>query len=162
MAAETASRKRRPGASEVVAASVSNFSTEELLFEEVRLPASTMLFCPREAYASESLMLPGSEEDFYLSHEAARRANAMETLRILQCKPQRQLRLLQGASSASTPGRQALLEEAEARGLDGFLLPGERAVLLESNDQAILIDDDKKEGLTQQLLTDMFLKMSLT
>lgn len=48
---------------------------------------------------------------------------------------------------------------AEARGVDGVLC--DSVVLLLAPDSLVVVDDDKREGLTQQLISDMFIKMSL-
>ena len=89
----------------------------------------------------------------------------------LQYKPLAPLRLLQW--SPGTPAEQAhlgwLMAEASARCVDGAYLPDAgTVVLLESleaedvdDQKVVLIDDDKHDGQTQLLLTDMFTRMSL-
>eukprot|EP00931_Biecheleriopsis_adriatica_P116039 TRINITY_DN91756_c0_g1_i1.p1 TRINITY_DN91756_c0_g1~~TRINITY_DN91756_c0_g1_i1.p1 ORF type:complete len:165 (+),score=43.97 TRINITY_DN91756_c0_g1_i1:26-520(+) len=157
-------RKRRPGASEAAVAK----EVDTLLLEEIRLPASTMLYS--QAFPDADA-LPVGPHDFHLCHACAARSES----RIAQCKLQKASRVLAsvsadgkadacGCNAMGEPDwslRQELLEEAEARGLDGVLLTGRCLVLLQPAEQAFLIDDDKREGLAQQLLTDMFTKMSL-
>mmetsp|Transcript_17642 Transcript_17642/g.39943 ORF Transcript_17642/g.39943 Transcript_17642/m.39943 type:complete len:147 (-) Transcript_17642:193-633(-) len=143
--------KRKPG----VAAAAT--------FQEVRLPASTMLYSSEPANnAPDPRPWP---EEFALSHAGAREAGSGmgdAELRVLQWKPSSALQLLRLGDESASSARQELLEEAQARGLDGTLLPGGCMVSLREPDEHLaLIDDDKRDGLNQQLLTDMFTRMSL-
>merc|ERR1712151_436691 len=89
--------------------------------------------------------------------------------RLLQVKPRKALRLLRvDASDASIDSAgssslnllpKGLLEEADGRGLDGLMLMQLGiVVLLRPAEQVVLIDDDKRTGLRQELLTDMFMR----
>mmetsp|Transcript_48534 Transcript_48534/g.123100 ORF Transcript_48534/g.123100 Transcript_48534/m.123100 type:complete len:172 (+) Transcript_48534:122-637(+) len=160
-------RKRRPCGDEDAA----ELATAASPWEEVRLPASTMLFC------SEAARSAGCEDDgdrdwpeeFSLSHAVAS-ASCVEASRVLQWKPTSQLHLVRPAAQPAREAcplepdeaRRSALREAAARGADGALLAGGLVVALcEPSECLVLIDDDKKEGLSQQLLTDMFTRMNL-
>lgn len=172
-AEECTSRKRRPGAA-VPAAPAETIAERQL--QEIRLPASTMLFSRSDVEQDKQVELPllaGPGHEFSISHCDARQDVASDAgPRVLQFKPQKPLRVLRIVSTSacdlpsdavpmSADIRQELLTEAESRGLDGVLFSEGRVGLLHPEEQVVLIDDDKREGLAQQLLTDMFLKMSL-
>mmetsp|Transcript_57994 Transcript_57994/g.152757 ORF Transcript_57994/g.152757 Transcript_57994/m.152757 type:complete len:129 (+) Transcript_57994:70-456(+) len=99
---------------------------------------------------------------FHLCPDAARAAAppGEECRGLAQWKASSQLRLLRCADGAATLPYGDLVAEAEARCLDGVLLDGE-VTLLQPEERALLIDDDKRDGLSQQLLTDMFTRMSM-
>mmetsp|Transcript_52916 Transcript_52916/g.123866 ORF Transcript_52916/g.123866 Transcript_52916/m.123866 type:complete len:161 (+) Transcript_52916:55-537(+) len=134
---------------------------------ECRLPASTMLYCFLD---DEDCDWPGTSR-LTLFTLAASDANRMaeECLVVLpaqrmhQFKPSSSLRLLQVDSETLDTVQHAdmLSAEAEARALDGVLLPSHRVSLLRPEEDLVLIDNDVQEGVAQQLLTDMFSLMSL-
>mmetsp|Transcript_75053 Transcript_75053/g.174050 ORF Transcript_75053/g.174050 Transcript_75053/m.174050 type:complete len:158 (+) Transcript_75053:89-562(+) len=129
---------------------------------ELRLPVSTMLYSEGSESSDALSTCPVL---LSLSHAGARYSGGSGESRVLQWKPKVQLRLLQvdfGGAELEGLARQSALEEAAARGLDGALLPGAVGViLLQASERLVLIDDDKQDGFTQQLLTDMFTRMSL-
>mmetsp|Transcript_8373 Transcript_8373/g.15401 ORF Transcript_8373/g.15401 Transcript_8373/m.15401 type:complete len:184 (+) Transcript_8373:44-595(+) len=155
-----AGRKRKPGDRPPPRAARAN---EVAQLREVRLPASTMLYTAQE--------LDSDSREFFLHHSLARAASTnteacsdSAPARVRQVKARAALHLLhcEGAGSGMEACQlQELLEEASARSLDGVLLASQMVLLLQSSDQTVLIDDDKQDGLSQQLLTDMFLRMSL-
>merc|ERR1712232_384081 len=92
--------------------------------------------------------------DFHLNHADVVADDCQE--KIQQWKASSQLRLLRPLSACAgnaLPTRSELLQEAEARGLDGALVCGTVqdggcgiVALLRPDEQLLLIDDDKKEG----------------
>eukprot|EP00927_Polykrikos_kofoidii_P044715 TRINITY_DN38605_c0_g1_i1.p1 TRINITY_DN38605_c0_g1~~TRINITY_DN38605_c0_g1_i1.p1 ORF type:complete len:161 (+),score=33.65 TRINITY_DN38605_c0_g1_i1:143-625(+) len=142
-------------------------------FEDMRLPAFTMFYSGiatsgLPALPWESGCNTGENEDsdapkeFYLEHGDARSSFDEEPFRVLQWKASSQLRLLRASEGCEViPSHAELLAAAEMRGMDGFLSPGGRVTLLRPADKVRLIDDDKRDGLQQELLTDMFTRMSL-
>mmetsp|Transcript_69538 Transcript_69538/g.166735 ORF Transcript_69538/g.166735 Transcript_69538/m.166735 type:complete len:184 (+) Transcript_69538:73-624(+) len=163
-------RKRSAGASCVglntVAAAASASTCKH--FSERRLPAHTMVYCTLEGDAS----FPTEGTLFHLHEGVLRQQSPLP--RVWQFKPDGFLRLLE-ASSSDIAGPSAMLgspygllesmaelrSEAEARSLDGILLPSGGVCLLRPQERLLLIDDDKQEGCTQQLLSDMFSLMSI-
>mmetsp|Transcript_108982 Transcript_108982/g.222511 ORF Transcript_108982/g.222511 Transcript_108982/m.222511 type:complete len:178 (+) Transcript_108982:52-585(+) len=160
-------RKRKPGSESAAAAA-----------EELRLPASAMLYAaattaPSACSASSGscdaaqALSPVGPEEFFLSPGDARAAAMVpdgDGCRVLQWKPHESLQLLKGMPGViGQPSRQDFLAEASARGLDGFFSAGspQLVVLLRPDEQVALIDDDKRDGLKQELLTDMFTRISL-
>merc|ERR1719401_744902 len=148
--------------------------------EEVRLPASTMLYrrrpCqPQGATLSENGDVNNepcsSPENFGLNSDHASEFSLHpcyvldQTELVLQVRPKAALRLLRVIaqnSDLSDEHRRDLISEAEARSLDGLLvLESSIVILLRPAEQVTVVDDDKKEGINQQLLTDMFIRMSL-
>ena len=143
-------------------------------WEEVRLPVSTMLYSQAWPICDDSV--DEDEQEFHLCAACIRRSSQeMEdrpASRIVQSKLEKSLRLLKApgaavthrcerSESGSTPSasREELLEAAAARGLDGVLFPGGALALLAP--RLAVVDDDKQEGVMQQLISDMFTKMSL-
>ena len=149
-------------------------------WEEVRLPVSTMLYSPAWPICDDSV--DEDEQEFHLCAACIRRASPeMEdrrACRIVQSKLEKSLRLLKAPGaravthrcercdsgdspqpSASSASREELLEAAAARGLDGVLFPAGALALLAP--RLAVVDDDKQEGVMQQLISDMFTKMSL-
>mmetsp|Transcript_48221 Transcript_48221/g.76229 ORF Transcript_48221/g.76229 Transcript_48221/m.76229 type:complete len:168 (+) Transcript_48221:122-625(+) len=163
--------KRKPGCD-------TDIQNSESLLEEFRLPASTMLY--RNHIDQPAVLKEGLEEneelimspekfglrsdqplDFFLHS-----CDILDTSdQILQVRPKVAVQLLKvvsqnGVDISSDRGK-AFLSEAEARSLDGLLvLESSLVVLLRPAEQVTIVDDDKKEGLSQQLLTDMFTRMS--
>eukprot|EP00434_Breviolum_minutum_P045043 symbB.v1.2.040304.t1/scaffold7134.1/size13104/1 len=128
-------------------------------WEEVRLPLSAMLYSEARDDVS------GGEDEiqvFYLSVNCMHRAPKQErNVRIVQYKLLKSLRLLQvGTQSGATFALEELRAMAEARAVDGVLCNGMMVLL--ALDSLVTVDEDKQEGLTQQLISDMFLKMTLT
>merc|ERR1712039_493121 len=142
--------------------------------QESRLPASTMLFCAKAATnAAVDKAIDRDCVDYpelFRFHEAEIRdfADPMsgETLRVEQWKPSSALRLLSQqhlklpTADVSKPTPE-LLAEAHARCLDGVLLPSREVMLFNPEEKICLLDEYKQEGMTQQLITDMFTRMSL-
>merc|ERR1712032_19096 len=103
--------------------------------------------------------------------EAISRMGALSGhLRVVQAKPKAPLRVLhvvEVAGLAKHPARTELLAEADGRGLDGVFIqqspspPAGAVLLLRPQERVVLVDDDKREGVSQQLLSDMFTRMSL-
>ncbi|CAJ1451063.1 unnamed protein product [Effrenium voratum] len=134
---------------------------DDVPWEELRLPMSTMLF--GQACSGEEI------QEFHTCSSCALGLQMQDARpRMVQCKLLKALRLLRcpGAephcshSAEGEAGQAEALGLAERRGLDGLLLGNGRVVLL-APESLVLVDDDKREGLTQQLITDMFTKMSL-
>ncbi|CAE7382337.1 unnamed protein product [Symbiodinium necroappetens] len=128
-------------------------------WEEVRLPVSTMLYSQAWPVCDDSA--DDDEQDFHLSAASVRRSSlAMEedqkTGRVVQSKLDKSLRLLKAESEKN---RSELLGAAASRGLDGVLFPGGALTLLAP--RLAVVDDDKQDGVMQQLISDMFTKMSL-
>ncbi|OLQ06293.1 hypothetical protein AK812_SmicGene10410 [Symbiodinium microadriaticum] len=141
-------------------------------WEEVRLPVSTMLYSQAWPICDDSV--DEDEQEFHLCAACIRRSSQeMEdrpASRIVQSKLEKSLRLLKApgaavthrcerSESGSTPSasREELLEAAAARGLDGVLFPGGALALLAP--RLAVVDDDKQEGVMQQLISDMFTKI---
>ena len=155
------SRKRKPGSGALPAASQPNMLRE---LREVRLHPSTMLYTSQE--------VDSEIHEFGLHHALARSLLTKNeaccgsaSSRVLQMKARVALQLLlyEGGQNSGVPPsmQKELLEEASARSLDGILLDSQVVVLLQASDQTVLIDNDKQDGVSQQLLTDMFTRMSL-
>lgn len=117
-------------------------------------------------------MLPEGTTTFFVRDSDARVGLPADGQRVVQWKARAQLRLLQVAArlpgGAATQGAAAqepteeMLAEADSRALDGVHVASlGQVVLLRPRDHVALIDDDKQAGLSQQLLTDMFTRMSL-
>eukprot|EP00928_Gymnodinium_smaydae_P081021 TRINITY_DN64601_c0_g1_i1.p2 TRINITY_DN64601_c0_g1~~TRINITY_DN64601_c0_g1_i1.p2 ORF type:complete len:196 (-),score=55.12 TRINITY_DN64601_c0_g1_i1:254-841(-) len=148
---------RAAGRSDAVATALAVLENQE----EMPLGFGSFFLRQRDAEAAWLSDSKGKEND--------------EERRVLQWKPFSALRLLHLPAATAAlaafvgcppPPRARLLAEAERRSLDGILLElsegGAREVcLLRFQEQAALIDDDKREGTSQQLLTDMFTRMSL-
>lgn len=140
--------------------------------EDMRLPAFTMFYratpprllegsCADSGDGKDACLEEGPAE-FYFEDAAARESSVGEPCRVLQWKASSQLRLLRAADGCEAiPSLAELLAAAEARGMDGALVAERRVVLLRPADQVRLIDDDKRDGVKQELLTDMFMRMSL-
>ena len=132
------------------------------------MPVSTMLYSQAWPICDDSV--DEDEQEFHLCAACIRRA-----CRIVQSKLEKSLRLLKAPGaravtercdsgdspqpSASSASREELLEAAAARGLDGVLFPAGALALLAP--RLAVVDDDKQEGVMQQLISDMFTKMSL-
>ena len=112
----------------------------ENAMEEIRLPASTMLFS--QAWPGDGL------QEFQVRPGAGR---------WLQCRSVRALRLLRVPERGLSA--EELHEACAARAADGVAL-GDRLQLL-APELLVVVDDDKRQGLQQQLITDVFLKMGL-
>mmetsp|Transcript_35621 Transcript_35621/g.57290 ORF Transcript_35621/g.57290 Transcript_35621/m.57290 type:complete len:138 (-) Transcript_35621:173-586(-) len=123
-------------------------------WEEVRLPISAMLY-------SEALLGGDAIQEFYISPNCIYSACKMQDRhpRVAQYKLLKALRLIQVGLPSARWTSHDLLSMAEARGVDGVLC--DSVVLLLAPDSLAVVDDDKREGLTQQLISDMFIKMSL-
>ena len=134
---------------------------EQAPLEEVRLPASTMFYI---SLPKEESLPEGSVELrqlFALSLDLMDMSGSAGH-RIWQLRSPQSLRVLQAPRMAavSEEKREALLRQADGRSLDGVLLDSRTVVLLRQEDLRV-IDDDKRAGLSQELLTDMFTRMSL-
>lgn len=75
-----------------------------------------------------------------------------------QCRSLKSLRLLRVAPELGLSAEE-LRAACAAQGADGVAL-GDRLQLL-APELLVVVDDDKRQGLTQQLITDVFLKMAL-
>eukprot|EP00746_Dinoflagellata_sp_MGD_P000673 gnl/MRDRNA2_/MRDRNA2_101210_c0_seq1.p1 gnl/MRDRNA2_/MRDRNA2_101210_c0~~gnl/MRDRNA2_/MRDRNA2_101210_c0_seq1.p1 ORF type:complete len:164 (+),score=32.65 gnl/MRDRNA2_/MRDRNA2_101210_c0_seq1:72-494(+) len=134
------SRKRKPTSSEPVP------------LEEMRLPSSTMYYV---SVARETESIPDGPLEAVLDS-----SYLMQTpgYRIWQLRSTLQgLHFLRSTEDADV---EMMIKEAEGRGLDGVLRGSRNAILLQP-ESLDLIDDDKQPGLSQELITDMFTKMSL-
>merc|ERR1712181_79088 len=130
--------------------------------EEVRLPASTMLYFVREREIDSAVeeavaLLPeDTPTRFHLQQCDAHAESELSKCRcrVVQAKVRgRSLRLLQAVGVSLTTDEQ-LLAESDARSLDGVLHGNTCEVtLLRPSEQATIIDDDKRDGKVQELLT---------
>eukprot|EP00811_Abedinium_folium_P011213 NODE_20375_length_801_cov_2.035608.p2 GENE.NODE_20375_length_801_cov_2.035608~~NODE_20375_length_801_cov_2.035608.p2 ORF type:complete len:152 (-),score=33.64 NODE_20375_length_801_cov_2.035608:224-679(-) len=148
-------RKRKTG--EPTAASVVASLVER------RLPMSTMLFHAQTDVEDNAGDGPREYWMTYAEAQAYAESTIGRSAHVIQVKLVMPLHLLQMASDGeiAPPPRGELLAEADARGAAGVLLFDRLVVLLRPTETVVLIDDDKREGKTQELLTDMFTKMSL-
>ncbi|CAK9004846.1 unnamed protein product, partial [Durusdinium trenchii] len=127
--------------------------------EDVRLPISTMLFT--QGVPSDS------PQEFHVDATwiYGQTPQMQDTsVRVVQCRSLKALRLLQVTSPLTYPGcgSQAWagpLGAAVARHLDGVYCNG--IVVLLAPDHLVIVDDDKQEGLRQQLISDMFTQRSI-
>ncbi|CAL1163760.1 unnamed protein product [Cladocopium goreaui] len=125
-------------------------------WEEVRLPISAMLYSDGSVEHRHQ-----TDVEFYISPNSIYSTCEMQDRhpRVAQYKLLKALRLIQVGLPCARWTSQDLLSMAEARGVDGVLC--DSVVLLLAPDSLVVVDDDKREGLTQQLISDMFIKMSL-
>ena len=134
------SRKRKPT------------SGEAPLLEETRLPSSTMYYV---SVARDTESIPEGPLEAVLDSSYLMQ---LPGHRIWQLRSTLQgLHLLRSTIDSDVEER---TKEAEGRGLDG-VLRGSRNVILLRPELLDVVDDDKRPGLNQELITDMFIKMSL-